>query len=461
MPLTVFSGPSSSSAGGLGDLSQFGLGGLGSSTDLTASLRDLYKQMSETQEGFPPLMFLNAFRTAYPQFAERSRDGRGYAQQDAEEAWSQIVSTLRGKLKPEGQGSSSGGPNATQNTFVDEYLGGKFERHEECNDPEAKESGEGTQKKEDETFFKLNCHVASKEINHLREGVTAALSDKYEKKSPTLNRDVEYTTTSRIARLPKYLPVHFVRFFWKRDVNKKAKILRKVSFPHELDCVEYCTEVLKKQLIPVRDKIREVRKEQLDIERAKKRQKRMREADEADAGRQLKAKGPADEKSLANEKKVSSAPQPASSSKTDGDAEMKDGESYKTDAQIEEERAASIASLKKDLLTSVSPILSADKGANQTGLYELRGVVTHQGASADSGHYTAYVKKEGRKDPQTGKRGEEDGKWWWFNDDKVSEVDGEKVEGLSGGGESHSALILLYRAVELPELTDEEKKHTS
>jgi ubiquitin carboxyl-terminal hydrolase 14 len=33
-----------------------------------------------------------------------------------------------------------------------------------------------------------------------------------------------------------------------------------------------------------------------------------------------------------------------------------------------------------------------------------------------------------------GKRKEEDGKWWWFNDDKVSEVDAEKIETLSGGG---------------------------
>ena len=48
----------------LANLSQYGLGGLGSSDDLTGSLRDLFKQMSETQEGIPPIMFLNAFRTA-------------------------------------------------------------------------------------------------------------------------------------------------------------------------------------------------------------------------------------------------------------------------------------------------------------------------------------------------------------------------------------------------------------
>ena len=102
--------------------------------------------------------------------------------------------------------------------------------------------------------------------------------------------------------------------------------------------------------------------------------------------------------------------------------------------------------MKKEVLDAVDPTLKKDSTANQTGLYELRAVVTHQGSSADSGHYTAYVKKTA----SPGKS--EDGKWWWFNDDKVQEVDAEKIETLAGGGESHSALILLYRAVELPSL---------
>ena len=82
--------------------------------------------------------------------------------------------------------------------------------------------------------------------------------------------------------------------------------------------------------------------------------------------------------------------------------------------------------------------MAADEGSNKSGLYELRGVITHQGASADSGHYTSYVKKIGRMvdDPKApgGKRRDEDDRWWWFNDDKVSEVDPEKIETLAGGG---------------------------
>ena len=413
------------------DLSQFGLGGLGASMDLTASLRDLYKQMSETQDGFPPMMFLNALRTAFPQFAQRAKDGHGFAQQDAEEAWSQIVSQLRQKLKIKDNGTTVGSSSQQSKedvSFIDRYIAGKFESVMECDEPEAKEKGEEPTKSSD-TFFKLDCHI-SKETNHLRDGVVDALAEKIEKNSPVLGRNAVYTKTSRIARLPKYLPVHFVRFNWRRDINRKTKILRKVTFPHEFDVVEFCTDDMKKLLIPVRDKMRDVQKEIEDVERAKKRQKRMQGEQEDAVTTETKGKGPASESTLAkeNSKNVKKG-----SGKKDGDAEMADVE-YKTDAQIEAERAVSILAAKKELLALIDPKLQEDVGGSQTGLYELRAVITHQGASADSGHYTSYVKKEGAKDPTTGKRKEEDGRWWWFNDDKVSEAEADKIETLSGGG---------------------------
>ena len=77
---------------------------------------------------------------------------------------------------------------------------------------------------------------------------------------------------------------------------------------------------------------------------------------------------------------------------------------YKTDADIDAEHAAAIKAAKEELFKLVHPELAADAGASQTGLFELRGIITHQGASADSGHYTAFIKKEGSKDPETGKR---------------------------------------------------------
>ena len=368
-------------------------------------------------------MFLNALRTAFPQFAQKSKDGHGYAQQDAEEAWSQIVSQLRQKLQIKGESDAD---KQQDSSWIDKYMAGKFESVMECDEAAAKEGGEEPINSED-IFLKLNCHI-NVETNHLRDGLAAGLKEQIEKRSEVLGRNAIYTKTSRISRLPKHLPVHFVRFDWRRDTNKKAKIMRKVTFPDELDAIEFCTDELKKLLIPVRDKIRDVRKEEVDVERARKRQKRMKAGEENDSD-PLASKEPLQKKKEAEQKKEDA--------KKPEEKEVPEVE-YKTDAQIEAERAASILAAKKEVLALVDSKLAADEGANQTGLYELRGVITHQGASADSGHYTSFVKKQGPKDPVTGKRKEEDGKWWWFNDEKVSEVDAERIQTLSGGGKKQN-----------------------
>ncbi|TPX14948.1 uncharacterized protein E0L32_005057 [Thyridium curvatum] len=426
--------------------------------DVTGQLKNLYTYMGETQSGFAPHAFLSALRVSFPQFAEKSKTGNGFAQQDAEEVWSQIISQLRQKLKLKREGSGSSSDDA-QLSFVDRYMAGEFESTLECDDKEARDGGEEV-KREKEPFLKLNCHIDA-QTNHLRDGILAGLSEQIEKRSAVLDRDALFTKKSKISRLPKYLTVHFVRFFWKREVQKKAKIMRKVTFPQELDVVEFCTDDLKKMLIPVRDKVREIRKDEEDIERARKRRKKnplldgdVGAADEpGSSGKKLensssssssKKKDEAADKDKAKGKKAG-----ASAGDGDGDTEMTT-EVYKTDAEVDAEKDAALLEAKKELFALISPELAADEGANQSGLYELRGVVTHQGASADSGHYTSYIKKTGALDPATGKRKAEDGKWWWFNDDKVSEVTVDKVEALAGGGESHSALILLYRAIPLP-----------
>jgi ubiquitin carboxyl-terminal hydrolase 14 len=278
-------------------------------------------------------------------------------------------------------------------------------------------------------FYKLDCHIG-KETNHLQDGILSGLEEHIEKNSPLLGTNSLYKKRSRIARLPKYLTVHFVRFFWKRETQKKAKIMRKVTFPAELDVVEFCTDDLRKQLIPIRDKVREIRKEEVDVERAQKRQRiaverEERQKKETDLGESVE---PMQKKKAAEESK-------AKSKDKDGDSQME--ETFKTDAEYEAEKAESIRVAKKELQELVKQQGSGDSGTNQSGLYELRAVITHQGASADSGHYTAYVKKQNKDNTQTGsKRREEDDKWWWFNDDTVTEVEAQKIETLSGGGTS-------------------------
>ena len=68
-----------------------------------------------------------------------------------------------------------------------------------------------------------------------------------------------------------------------------------------------------------------------------------------------------------------------------------------------------------------------------TGHYELFAVLTHQGRTADSGHYVAWVKDSGKK-------------WWKFDDEKVSTCTEEDIKKLSGGANWHMAYMALYRA---------------
>jgi ubiquitin carboxyl-terminal hydrolase 14 len=51
--------------------------------------------------------------------------------------------------------------------------------------------------------------------------------------------------------------VQFVRFFWKRESNQKAKILRKVDYPLELDVYEFCSDELKQKLQAPRQMLRD------------------------------------------------------------------------------------------------------------------------------------------------------------------------------------------------------------
>jgi len=72
-----------------------------------------------------------------------------------------------------------------------------------------------------------------------------------------------------------------------------------------------------------------------------------------------------------------------------------------------------------------------DLGSNNSGYYELQAVLTHKGRSSNSGHYVAWVKYKGDT-------------WIECNDDDVNPIHVEDVLKLSGGGDWHTAYLLLY-----------------
>ncbi|ORY22440.1 ubiquitin C-terminal hydrolase [Naematelia encephala] len=328
---------------------------------LTQSMRNLYSGMAQTTEAVPPFVLLSALRSLAPQFAEMDRSGR-FAQQDADEAWTQLISALRVSLPG----------------FIDNHM--TVELTTTSSSPEAPDEPPTVNI---DRVLKLECNI-SINTNFLLSGILDSLDQQIEKTSPTLGRTATYSQKSRLSRLPQILAVHMVRFYWRRDIQKKAKIMRKVKFPLQFDVLDLVTDDLRTRISPVNSATRQILKDRDDRAKIAKR----------DKGR-AKAEG-------------------------------------KSEDELRTEEDQTVQEL-------IDTNQLKEPGSNPTGIYELCGVVTHKGASADSGHYIGWVRKEDTRAPS----GEEE--WYKFDDDKVSTVTADKILNMDGGGEDSVAYILLYR----------------
>ncbi|KAI9287697.1 hypothetical protein BC943DRAFT_302834 [Umbelopsis sp. AD052] len=355
---------------------QGGITGMDARGNLTASLRDLYKQLSSTTEGFPPLIFWQMLRQAFPQFSQSGAGGMPM-QQDAEECWGELISVLKSKLPAD---------SASNQTFVEQYMTGRLTSELKCI-----EAPEEPPVIDTETFSKLDCHI-SISTNFMQNGIQDSLKQDIEKHSATLDRTAQYQKISKVSRLPQYLVVHFIRFFWKPSERVRAKILRKVKFPLDWDATELCTPELQNKYSKIKEKLREVDDKKLEQERERKKRKTQ-------------------EDDVAEEKTEKTA---TASTSMDVDT----------------------SSQKVDWNEFIDQDLKNDAGANVTGQYELCSVLTHVGRSADSGHYISWVKKGGSE-------------WLKYDDDKVSIVKEEDIQKLDGGGDWPMAYIVLYRAKKL------------
>ena len=80
------------------------------------------------------------------------------------------------------------------------------------------------------------------------------MSGEIEKFSQVLQRNAIFKKKSLVSKLPSYLCVQFVRFYWKKESAVggtkagKAKIVRSVLYPRILDIYNFCTPDLKKSL---------------------------------------------------------------------------------------------------------------------------------------------------------------------------------------------------------------------
>lgn len=299
---------------------------------LSASLRDVISRLrSGNSASINPVAFLAVLRQVYPQFGERGRDGM-YMQQDAEECWGEILSRLASAMK-----TNEG--NKVDQIFSIETVA--VDTCEEGDPPETVSRSENVRA--------LKCHI-SQSVNHLSQGIREGLEETIEKRSDALDKSAKWKRSSRLQKIPPFLIVQFVRFYWKPVENVKAKILRNVSFPVELDVFEFCTDELRAKLSAKRDEISAAG-----------------EVGDAKTG----------EKSTATAASASSAAAPEKMD-TGGSGD-----------DIETVYAA------------------------ETGNYELCAVLTHQGRATDAGHYVAWVKDKGTRwfkfdDDKVSVHGEED-----------------------------------------------------
>lgn len=251
-------------------------GAISSSDSITAALRDLYIAMDKTSNPLPPIIFLQVLHMVFPRFAEKGENGV-YQQQDANECWTEIVRSLQQKLKPVQTKNGSSEPMETDSVttaaartpsadqkFIDQYFGLEFEYSMKCTEAPEEGESQGTEK-----LYQLSCYI-SQEVKYMHTGLKNRLEETITKNSPTLGRDSPYVKSSKISRLPAYLTVQFVRFYYKEKDAINAKILKDIKFPLSLDVFDLCSDSLQQKLIPMRDKFKEASDKQLEAAQASK-----------------------------------------------------------------------------------------------------------------------------------------------------------------------------------------------
>lgn len=224
---------------------------------ITISLRDLYKMMDKTSEGIPPIVFLQVLHTAFPHFAEKNEQGV-FQQQDANECWTQLVRMLQQKLPAVKSSSMEISGASSQKSLIDQYCGIDFENIMQCDEAPEEPKTTTTEKQ-----YQFSCFI-SQDVKYMHTGLKLRLKETITKASPTLGKDASYTKSSLISRLPGYLTIQFVRFYYKEKEKINAKILKDVKFPLSLDVYDLCTPALQEKLKPMRDKFKNEEERKLE-----------------------------------------------------------------------------------------------------------------------------------------------------------------------------------------------------
>ena len=304
--------------------------------ELTSTISNVYHMLSSSnEEAVSPFLFWATLRKNYPQFGEMDPSSGGPMQHDANECWTLLMHAFQNKLKA----VENSTPTGSYTNLIDQQFGIKMESVIKCT--ETGDNVNEPETKTNETELQLSCFL-DKEVKYLMSGIKNKFSGEIEKRAESLDRNAIFSKTTKITRLPAFLAVQMVRFFYKAGKNGaagvNAKILKEIKFPKVLDLKEVCSDELSDKIQKGRDRF-----DQMD--------------------------------------------------------DWKREETLKTKAkgvkQIPEFENSFLETNSKFLEQSSSTF---EAGDNCSGFYELYGVLTHKGRSSDSGHYVAWTRPDPMED---------------------------------------------------------------
>ncbi len=205
---------------------------------LVKELGNTYKALDTAHDTVVPYKLVQVLRTLNPLFGEADQGGN-FKQQDAEECWSLLLNNIRDYLPNK---------NKTFSSYLSEELFGIELDVQMKNVEEPSEI-----KKSKEIIYKLPCFIDST-TTELTGGLKASMKENVELNSELLNRNTFFEKSQVLNRLPPYLTVQFMRFFWKQaNVSTgakagKAKILKSVIFSKIVDLYDMCSDSTKEIL---------------------------------------------------------------------------------------------------------------------------------------------------------------------------------------------------------------------
>lgn len=396
-----------------------GLHATGAAENLTMSLATLFDNMDNRtgprgkRGEIIPFEFVQLFRSAFPQYAEQVAGN--FKQQDAEEVQNVLLTMVLGKTLKQADFTDSKDSSLVQNLF-----GLRMENTLVCQETDKEPPVVKTEK-----VNKLICNIrgggGSKEhINHAHQGILLGFENNVDKRSEILGRNALWKSSSRVDSLPRIICLQFMRFFWKATPDSrdhegvKCKITRPVAFDTILDMYPYCSKRLQAILKVPRDKYA------ADVLAGKE-------------GKQMDKKASQVPGAAAVTKPPALPAAAAATAAMEVEEDDEDAAALKAALALSEGMDIETETTSTSEAPPSEQLAGPGLPVNFRGRYELFAVVTHEGASADGGHYMGWVRQSGDN-------------WLCFDDDEVDACETHHILKLKANASQRGqAYLTFYR----------------